>query len=92
MPWKKWEWYVYILELKNGYYYTGRSWNVPVRLDQHLTGLGSKYSSKYGVDKLVYQEEHEDFELAKKRELQIKDMSVKKKRVLIEEYEKRNKD
>lgn len=83
---KKWKWYVYILELKNGMYYTGMTWNPSARFDQHLSGLGSKYTSKHGVKKLVYLEEHEDFDLARQREIQIKDFSQKKKKVLILEY------
>ncbi len=82
----KWKWYVYILELKNGLYYIGMTWNPSTRFDQHLSGLGSKYTAKYGVRKLVYLEEHEDLELARLREIQIKDFSQKKKKVLIREY------
>lgn len=84
----KWKWYVYILETKNGFYYTGMTWNPSNRLEQHKLGLGGKYTSKYGVSRLVYLEEHEDFELARKREVQIKDFSRKKKKILIEEYKK----
>ena len=80
---KKWKWYVYILELKNGLYYTGMTWNPSARFDQHMSGLGSKYTARHGVRRLVYLEEHEDFELARRREIQIKDFSRKKKRVLI---------
>jgi putative endonuclease len=83
---KTWKWYVYILELLNGRYYTGMTWNYIERYGQHLSGLGGKYTSRYGVKALVYVEEHEDFELAQKRELQIKDFSQKKKRLLIETY------
>lgn len=83
---KKWKWYVYILELKNGMYYTGMTWNPVNRFDQHLSGLGSKYTAKYGVHKLVYLEEYEDLELTRQRELQIKDFSQKKKKVLIRDY------
>lgn len=79
----KWKWYVYILELKNGLYYTGMTWNPSTRFDQHLSGLGSKFTSRYGIRKLVYLEEHEDLELARQREIQIKDFSRKKKEVLI---------
>ncbi|TSC66802.1 MAG: putative endonuclease domain-containing protein [Microgenomates group bacterium Gr01-1014_80] len=82
----KWKWYVYILELKNGLYYTGMTWKPDVRFDQHLSGLGSKYTARYGVRKLVYLEEHEDLELARQREIQIKDFSQKKKRVLIDGF------
>ncbi len=80
---KKWKWYVYILECKNGLYYTGMTWNPAARFDQHLAGLGSKFTARYGVRRLVYLEEHEDLELARKREIQIKDFSRKKKQVLI---------
>lgn len=86
---KKWKWYVYILELKNGLYYTGMTWNPPERFDQHLSGLGSKYTAKYGVYKLVYLEEHEDLELARIREIQIKDFSRKKKKMLINTFRTR---
>lgn len=83
---KQWKWYVYILELKNGMYYTGMTWNPATRFDQHLSGLGSKYTAKYGVHKLVYLEEYEDLELTRQRELQIKDFSQKKKKALIRDY------
>lgn len=83
---KQWKWYVYILELKNGMYYTGMTWNPATRFDQHLSGLGSKYTAKYGVHKLVYLEEYEDLELTRQRELQIKDFSQKKKKALIKDY------
>lgn len=86
---KKWKWFVYILELKNGLYYTGMTWKPEVRFEQHLSGLGSKYTAKYGVNKLVYLEEHEDFELARLREVQIKDFSRKKKRELINSFKGR---
>lgn len=79
----KWRWYVYIIECKNGLYYTGMTWNPSRRFEQHLAGLGSKFTAKYGVRKLVYLEEHEDFELARAREVQIKDFSRKKKQNLI---------
>lgn len=83
---KKWKWYVYILELKNGLYYTGMTWTPELRFDQHLSGLGSKYTARYGVKRLVYLEEHEDLELARQREVQIKDFSRKKKKKLIDTF------
>jgi putative endonuclease len=83
---KNWKWYVYILELKNGKYYTGMSWNVQERYQQHLEGKGSRYTAKYGVKELVYVEEHEVLETARIREIQVKDYSQKKKRELIRKY------
>lgn len=80
---KQWKWYVYIIECKDGTYYTGLTWNVANRIEQHISGLGSKYTAKHGFKKLVYYEEHEDLEVARKRERQIKDWSQEKKRKLI---------
>ena len=51
--------------------------------DQHLSGFGGQYTKEHGVKRLAYLEEHIDFEVAKKRELQIKDWSRKKKEQLI---------
>jgi predicted GIY-YIG superfamily endonuclease len=62
------------------------TWNPSIRYEQHLSGFGGKYTAEHGVRRLVYLEEHEDFELARQREVQIKDFSRKKKKVLIEEY------
>lgn len=81
---KTWKWYVYMIECLNGRYYTGMTWNVPQRMDQHISRLGSKYTGKYGFKKLVYTEEFEDIEAARMREKQIKNWSQEKKKKLIE--------
>lgn len=78
-----WNWYVYIVECLDGSYYTGCTWNPGARLDQHLTGLGSKYTEMHGVKRLVYTEQHNDLEVARKREKQIKDWNRRKKEKLI---------
>ena len=80
---KKWRWYVYIIECLDGTYYTGLTWKPDLRLDQHISGLGGKYTAKHGVKKLVYIEEHTDLSVARKRERQIKDWSKTKKLKLI---------
>jgi len=79
----KWRWYVYVLECKNDTYYTGLTWKLELRYNQHMSGLGGKYTAKHGVKKLVYFEEFEDLELARKREKQIKNWNQQKKRKLI---------
>ncbi len=82
-----WHWYVYIIECLDGTYYTGRSWNIELRFEQHLSGLGSKYTAKHGVKRLAYYEVHEDIETAKVRELQIKGWSQRKKeQILIDKF------
>ncbi|MFA7253767.1 MAG: GIY-YIG nuclease family protein [Patescibacteria group bacterium] len=78
-----WHWYVYIIECLDKTYYTGMTWNVANRLDQHVSGLGSKYTGKHGVSKLAYYEEFNDLEMARNREKQLKGWSQEKKRKLI---------
>ena len=84
---KQWKWYVYIIECLDGTYYTGITWKPELRFDQHLSGLGGKYTARHGVKALVYYEEHTDFEAARNRELQIKSWrQEKKKRILINNF------
>lgn len=71
---KKWKWFVYILELNNGRFYTGMTWKPDVRYEQQLS---KKYTTRHGDKKLVYLEEHDDIEIARRREKQIKDTSQK---------------
>ena len=76
-------WYVYIIECLDGSYYTGMTCDVIFRYNQHLRGEGSKYTLKHGVKRLVYFEEHDDFDIARYREKQIKDWRREKKQKLI---------
>ena len=78
-----WKWYVYIIECEDNTYYTGLTWNPDLRWSQHLSGLGSKYTAKHKPKKLAYLEEHDDLEVARAREKQIKDWSQAKKKKLI---------
>lgn len=80
---KQWKWFVYIIECLDDTFYTGLTWNVPTRMEQHVSRLGSKYTAIHGFKKLVYCEEHDNLEVARKRERQIKDWSQEKKRKLI---------
>lgn len=79
----QWKWYVYIIECLDSSYYTGLTWSLPSRVEQHLSGLGCKYTSVHGVKRLAYAEEHTDITLAREREIQIKDWSRGKKEKLI---------
>lgn len=78
-----WHWYVYVIECLDGTYYTGMTWNIFNRLEQHISKLGSKYTSKHGVSSLVYYEEFGNLNEARNRECQIKGWSQIKKRKLI---------
>ena len=79
----QWKWYVYIIECTDKSYYTGLTWKPDNRWIQHLTGLGSKYTSNHKPERVVYMEEYEDLEQARRREKQIKGWSRIKKEKLI---------
>ncbi len=80
----RWHWFVYIIECNDGLYYTGVTWDLEKRFDQHKTGNGANFTKKHGVKRLVYSEEYFNIDDARKRERQIKDWSRKKKKLLIE--------
>lgn len=77
-----WRWYVYIIECLDGFYYTGMTWNINIRSEQHLLGKGSKFTSKHGFKELKYFEEYTNIYEARQREHQLKDFSRKKKEAL----------
>lgn len=54
-----------------------------LRLDQHLSGLGGKYTTKHGVKRLASYEEYENFKEASLREKQLKGWTREKKEKLI---------
>ncbi len=84
-----WKWFVYIIECLDGSYYTGMTWSLSNRCDQHLDGNGSEYTKKHGFKAMVYTEEHEDLNQARARELQIKNWSrVKKQKLISGEWDK----
>ncbi|MCP1102370.1 putative endonuclease [Aequitasia blattaphilus] len=75
--------YIYVLECKDGSYYTGWTTDVQKRLKAHQEGSGAKYTRGRGPLKLVYQESFETKEEAMKREYEIKQMSRRDKEKLI---------
>ncbi|MBI3485570.1 GIY-YIG nuclease family protein [Candidatus Daviesbacteria bacterium] len=79
---KGWKWYVYIVECLDGFYYTGTTWNVEKRMEQHKSGKGSRFTSKHGFKRLCYVEEFNSLDQARQREIQLKDFSRQKKEAL----------
>ena len=81
--------FVYIVQCKDGTYYTGYTNNLKRRLNQHNSGKGgAHYTSWKGFEKLVYQKEHKYFKNALNEERRIKKMRREQKIELITEYEK----
>ena len=64
--------------------YTGVTNNLDRRIGEHRDGIGSQFTSKYRVTKLVYYETTNQIEEAIVREKQIKKGSRRKKIELIE--------
>ena len=77
--------YVYILaNRKNGALYTGVCADIRSRMVQHKAGTGSKFCKKYGIDKLVYVESHDEIVGAIAREKAVKKWERSWKIALIE--------
>ena len=77
--------YVYILaSQKHGTLYTGATADIEGRVSEHKLKLHQGFTAKYGVDKLVWYEDHATREGAWERERQIKKWNRAWKIKLIE--------
>ena len=76
-------WYVYIIECKNGSFYTGVTKNLDQRMQEHKYGRGRHFTSYAQPKGVLYSEIFENNSLAYAREKQIKGWSRAKKRALI---------
>ena len=76
--------YTYILECKDGTYYTGWTNNLEKRVKEHNEGKGAKYTKAKRPVVLVDYEEFATKEEAMKREYAIKQMKRKEKIELIQ--------
>jgi putative endonuclease len=79
--------FVYIMTNKNNnVLYTGVTNNLTRRVYEHKEGIGSKFTTKYRLNKLVYYEITNDINAAISREKQIKSGSRSKKLDLINQF------
>ena len=78
--------YTYILECKDGTYYTGWTNNLDKRLKDHNDGKGAKYTKARLPVSLIYYEEFQTKEDAMRREYAIKHMTRSEKCKLISGY------
>ncbi len=78
--------YIYIIKCKDGSFYTGITWNLEKRLNEHnLRTKTCLQKSKIPV-KLVYWEKFSTIKEAAKREKEIKGWRREKKEKLINDY------
>ena len=77
------QFFAYIVSNTSMTLYTGVTNNLQRRVYEHKTGAGSKFTSRYHVDRLVYFETYDLIVDAIAREKQIKGMTRAKKIALI---------
>ena len=75
--------YVYIMASASGTLYIGVNNNLEKRVWEHRHKTYRGFSSKYGCNRLIYFEHHEDINAAIAREKQLKGWVRKKKERLI---------
>ena len=82
--------YTYILECRDGTYYTGWTNNLEKRLKDHNEGRGAKYTKARVPVSLIYYEEFQTKEEAMRREHAIKHMTRSEKDNLIKTHNERH--
>jgi putative endonuclease len=76
--------YVYIMSSRTRVLYVGVTNNLELRVQQHKSGIGSSFTSRYRVRHLVHYEETSDVHAALAREHEIKGWLRARKVGLIE--------
>ena len=79
----KQQWFVYIVECRDGSYYTGITTNIQERVAKHNAGIGAKYTRARMPVRVVYSENSDTLSSAAKREAQIKKLTRSEKEVLV---------
>ena len=78
--------YVYIVECRNGTYYTGYTNDLDKRINLHNSGHGAKYLKGKAPVKLVYKKEYKYYKNAVHAETNLKKLSHKQKEELARIY------
>ncbi len=78
-------WFVYIIEAENGYFYTGITTDLERRFSEHQSKqAGAKFFHTSAAKQMVYHEHYPDRSSASKREAAIKKLTRKAKIDLID--------
>ncbi|GAA3723887.1 GIY-YIG nuclease family protein [Gordonia hankookensis] len=75
--------YLYILECSDGSFYVGSTRNLDLRMEQHRSGQGARYTSRRLPVKLVYRQECESIGEAYALEKRVQGWSRAKRLALI---------
>lgn len=76
--------YMYILRCDDGSYYTGSTWHIEQRLDEHNSGRGANYTARRLPVELMYYEYYERIDEAFYREKQVQGWTRRKKEALMD--------
>ena len=79
-------WYLYIVECRDGTFYTGITTDIKKRIDAHNSGRGAKYTRGRGPVKLMHLRRYMDRSAASKAEYKIKKLKRGKKLRIINEF------
>jgi len=77
------DYWVYIIRCADGSYYIGSTRDLEKRLRAHEEGRAAAYTARRRPLYLAFSEKHDTMEAARRRELQIKRWTRKKKEALI---------
>lgn len=77
------EYSVYIMTNNSGTLYIGVTNNLARRVQEHRAGIGSRFTAKYRITRLVYCETTAELQAARERERQLKGWVRRRKIALI---------
>lgn len=77
------QWFAYIAKCRDGRLYVGIAKDVSRRINEHNTTIKCRYTRYRKPVELLYKEKCTNYNIARKRELEIKRFSKKKKFALI---------
>lgn len=83
MATKKSNWTVYLLECEDGSLYTGITTDLERRFNEHLAGVGARYTRSHPPQRVLACLNFPDRASASRAEYAIKQLSVQKKRAFF---------
>jgi putative endonuclease len=87
---RKSKYWIYIIQCRDGTYYTGYTNDLERRIALHNRGYGAKYLRGKLPVRLVYAKEYRYYKNALRRERTIKKMTRKQKERLVRTYNENN--
>lgn len=78
--------FVYIVECRDGTYYTGYTPDIEKRVKLHNSGRGARYTRDRKPVKLMWRKQYKYFKKAFLEEKRIKQLTRKQKEKLVKEY------